>query len=351
MPLPYALVRPLLFRLDPEMAHALTLRSVRLLHESGLALLYAHARVHDPVHLLGMRFPNRVGLAAGLDKNGEAIDALASLGFGFVEVGTVTPQPQPGNPKPRMFRIPEAQALINRMGFNNAGLQAFLNHVRHSRREVPLGLNIGKNAATPIEDALADYLACLRGVYTHADYVTINVSSPNTRGLRQLQTDEALENLLAGLAGERGKLAQAHSKHVPLFVKVAPDLQSAQITALADALLRHGIDGVIATNTTTTREGVVGLPHADEAGGLSGAPLRAQSSRVIAQLRARLGAHYPIIGVGGIMNPADAEEKIEAGADLVQIYTGLIYHGPKLVEGCANALAKRAQDGLRRQPR
>jgi dihydroorotate dehydrogenase len=342
MPLPYALVRPLLFLLDPEVAHGLTLRSLRLLHESGLALLYAHTRVHDPVELLGMRFPNRVGLAAGLDKNGEAIDALATLGFGFVEVGTVTPRPQPGNPKPRMFRIPEAQALINRMGFNNAGLHAFLNHVRHSRREVPLGLNIGKNAATPIEDALADYVACLRGVYAHADYVTINVSSPNTRGLRQLQTDEALEGLLSGLASEREKLAQLHGKRVPLLVKVAPDLQSEQIIALADALVRHGIDGVIATNTTTAREAVAGLRHADEAGGLSGAPLRAQSSRVIAQLRARLGPTYPIIGVGGIMAPADAVEKIEAGANLVQIYTGLIYYGPTLVQGCASALAKLA---------
>ena len=351
MPLPYALVRPLLFRLDPEMAHALTLRSLRALHESGMALFYAHARVNDPVDLLGMRFPNRVGLAAGLDKNGEAIDALASMGFGFVEVGTVTPRPQPGNPKPRMFRIPEAQALINRMGFNNAGLQAFLNHVRHSRREIPLGLNIGKNAATPIEDALADYLACLRGVYTQADYVTINVSSPNTQGLRQLQTDASLEGLLAGLAGEREKLAQVHGKQVPLLVKVAPDLRSTQITALADALVRHGIDGVIATNTTIARDGVAGLPHADEVGGLSGAPLRAPSSRVIAQLRARLGAHYPIIGVGGVMKPADAVEKIEAGADLVQIYTGLIYHGPKLVEGCANALAKLNPGQTALQPR
>ncbi len=316
-----------------------------------MALFYAHARVNDPVDLLGMRFPNRVGLAAGLDKNGEAIDALASMGFGFVEVGTVTPRPQPGNPKPRMFRIPEAQALINRMGFNNAGLQAFLNHVRHSRREIPLGLNIGKNAATPIEDALADYLACLRGVYTQADYVTINVSSPNTQGLRQLQTDAALEGLLAGLAGEREKLAQVHGKQVPLLVKVAPDLRSTQITALADALVRHGIDGVIATNTTIARDGVAGLPHADEVGGLSGAPLRAPSSRVIAQLRARLGAHYPIIGVGGVMKPADAVEKIEAGADLVQIYTGLIYHGPKLVEGCANALAKLTPGQTALQPR
>ncbi len=340
MPLPYALIRPLLFSLDPETAHGLTLRGLRLLHQTGLSRLYARERIHDPVRLLGLSFPNRVGLAAGLDKNGQAIDALAAMGFGFIEVGTVTPRSQPGNARPRMFRLPQAQALINRMGFNNAGLDAFLHHVRHSRRELPLGLNIGKNASTPIEQALQDYALGLRAVYAHADYVTINVSSPNTHGLRALQTDAALEALLTGLASEREQLSQGQGKRVPMLVKVAPDLQPEQIAALADALLRHGIDGVIATNTTIARDAVATLPHAGESGGLSGAPLRQQSNRVIAQLRARLGPDYPIVGVGGIVREADAVEKIQAGANLVQLYTGLIYQGPELVSRCARALAK-----------
>ncbi len=341
MPIPYAAARPLLFALEPEVAHALTLRTVRLLHAAGLSLLLAPARVNDPVQLLGLRFPNRVGLAAGLDKNGEAIDALAALGFGFIEVGTVTPLAQPGNPQPRLFRLPQAQALINRMGFNNDGLDAFLRHVRRSRREVPLGLNIGKNAATPIERALDDYLAGLRAVHEHADYVTVNVSSPNTRNLRQLQSDDALENLLGGLADERARLADAQGRRVPLLLKIAPDLEPAQIDALADALLRHRVDGVIATNTTLSRDGVEGLRHASETGGLSGAPLRARSDAVIAQLRARLGVGYPIIGVGGIVDAAAARAKLDAGADLVQLYTGLIYRGPQLVADCAQALASR----------
>ncbi len=340
MPLPYALIRPLLFSLDPEVVHGVTLRTLRLLHQAGLSRLYAQARVEDPVQLMGLRLPNRVGLAAGLDKNGEAIDALAALGFGFIEVGTVTPRAQPGNPKPRLFRLPQAQALINRMGFNNAGLDAFLRHVRRNRRKLPLGLNIGKNASTPIAQALDDYVTGLRAVYAHADYVTLNVSSPNTQGLRTLQTDTALESLLSGMAAEREQLTQAHGKRVPLVVKVAPDLLPEQIAALADALMRHGIDGVIATNTTIARDAVAGLPHADEAGGLSGAPVREASSRVIAQLRTRLGAGYPIIGVGGILQADDAVAKIQAGADAVQLYTGLIYQGPALVARCASALAQ-----------
>jgi dihydroorotate dehydrogenase len=340
MPLPYALIRPLLFSLDPEVAHGVTLRTLHLLHQAGLSRLYAQPRVQDPMQLMGLRFPNRIGLAAGLDKNGEAIDALAALGFGFIEVGTVTPRAQSGNPKPRMFRLPQAQALINRMGFNNAGLDAFLRHVRRSRRELPLGLNIGKNASTPIAQALDDYVTGLRAVYAHADYVTLNVSSPNTQGLRALQTETALESLLSGMAAEREQLTQVHDKRVPLVVKVAPDLLPEQIAALADALMRHGIDGVIATNTTIARDAVAGLPHADEAGGLSGPPVRDASNRVIAQLRARLGASYPIIGVGGILHADDAVAKIQSGADAVQLYTGLIYQGPGLVTRCAAALAQ-----------
>ena len=341
MPIPYAVARPLLFALEPETAHALSLRALRLLHGCGLSLLAAPGRVHDPVQLLGLRFPNRVGLAAGLDKNGEAIDALAALGFGFVEVGTVTPRPQAGNPQPRLFRLPQARALINRMGFNNAGLDAFLRNVRRSRREVPLGLNIGKNATTPIERALDDYAAGLRAVHANADYVSVNVSSPNTRNLRQLQSDEALETLLRGLADERARLADAQGRRVPLLLKVAPDLDTAQIAALADALQRHGVDGVIATNTTIARDGVEGLRHAAESGGLSGAPLQVRSDAVIAQLRAHLGRGYPIIGVGGIVDASGARAKIAAGADLVQLYTGLIYQGPQLVADCAAALAAR----------
>jgi len=339
MPLPYTLIRPLLFSLAPEVAHGVTMRGLRLLHQAGLSSLYAQPRVQDCVQLMGLRFPNRVGLAAGLDKNGEAIDALTGLGFGFIEVGTVTPRAQPGNPQPRMFRLPQAQALINRMGFNNAGLDAVLRHVRGSRRQLPLGINIGKNADTPIAQALDDYLAGLRVVYAHADYITLNVSSPNTQGLRALQSDAALEGLLGGMATERERLTQAHGKHVPLLVKVAPDLLPQQTTALADGLMRHGIDGVIATNTTITRDAVASLPHANEAGGLSGAPVREASNRVIAQLRTCLGPGYPIIGVGGILRAEDAVAKIQAGANLVQLYTGLIYQGPALVVQCARALS------------
>ncbi len=345
MPLPYSLVRPLLFRLEPEVAHRLTLQGLRLAHTAGLSLLYASAPVRDPVQLLGLRFPNRVGLAAGLDKNGEAIDAFAAMGFGFVEVGTVTPRPQPGNPRPRLFRLPQAQALINRMGFNNAGLDAFLRHVRRSHRSVPLGLNIGKNATTPVEQALDDYRLGLRGVYAAADYVTVNISSPNTRSLRSLQDDAALNALLAGLVQERESLRDHHGRHVPILLKIAPDLDDAGIDTIADAVHAHGIDGLIATNTTVSREAVAGLPYADEAGGLSGAPVREASNRVIRRLRNRLGRDMPIIGVGGILSGADAVEKLRAGADLVQIYTGLIYRGPALVRECALALSQAARSG------
>lgn len=343
--LPYSLARAFLFNMDPEEAHELTLNKLESLQHSPLMRLASQPRVSDPVTLAGLQFPNRVGLAAGLDKNARCIDAWSALGFGFVEVGTVTPKGQPGNPKPRMFRLPEANALINRLGFNNEGLDAFLANVQRSKvRQKPkagdmlLGLNIGKNAATPIENATDDYLICLAGVYPHADYVTVNISSPNTKNLRALQSDEALDQLLGALTRKRAELADQHGQHKPMFLKIAPDLDEQQIAVIADTLVRHGMDGVIATNTTLSRSAVQGLAHADEAGGLSGAPVLEASNAVIRQLRARLGKDYPIIGVGGVMSGADAISKIEAGADVVQLYTGIIYHGPGLVTDVAQAL-------------
>lgn len=344
--LPYALARPFLFSLDAEAAHDLTMKSLALTQHSPLKMAYCAGRVEDPIELAGLKFPNRVGMAAGLDKNARCIDGLAAMGFGFVEVGTVTPKAQAGNPKPRMFRLPEANALINRLGFNNEGLDAFLRNVRAStfrqqtsgKLPLLLGLNIGKNAATPIENAVDDYLACLDGVYPHADYVTVNISSPNTQNLRALQSDEALDALLGTIAERREKLKQSHGQTVPIFVKIAPDLDEAQIEVIAATLKRHAMDGVIATNTTLSREAVKGMAHAEEAGGLSGAPVLAASNRVISQLRAALGTGFPIIGVGGVMSGADAVSKIKAGADVVQIYTGLIYKGPALVTEAARAI-------------
>ena len=344
--LPYALARPFLFGLDPETAHDLTLASLARLQGTPLQWAYCNGFVGDPVELAGLKFPNRVGLAAGLDKNARCIDALGGMGFGFVEVGTVTPKPQPGNPKPRMFRLPQADALINRLGFNNDGLEAFIGNVKRSSfraRGRLLGLNIGKNAVTPIEKATCDYIVCLEGVYPHADYVTINISSPNTQNLRSLQSDEALDNLLGALARQRETLAQQHGRRVPLFVKIAPDLDDQQVEVIAATLRRHGMDGVVATNTTVTRDAVKGLPHAEETGGLSGAPVRELSNHVIAKLRAALGPGFPIIGVGGILSAQDAVDKIQAGADVVQIYTGLIYRGPQLVDEVARALKRLAQ--------
>jgi dihydroorotate dehydrogenase len=299
--------------------------------------------VDDPVTLAGITFPNRVGLAAGLDKNARCIEGLGAMGFGFVEVGTVTPKPQLGNPKPRMFRLPEANALINRLGFNNDGLDAFIANVKRSSfrgKGRILGLNIGKNAATPIENATSDYLIGLEGVYPHADYVTVNISSPNTANLRSLQSDEALDALLGAIADKRESLAARHGRRVPVFVKIAPDLDEAQVAVIAATLKRHGMDGVIATNTTIARDAVKGLRHADQAGGLSGAPVLEASNRVIRLLRAQLGPGFPIIGVGGILGGADAVGKLQAGADVVQIYTGLIYRGPGLVAEVARALKR-----------
>lgn len=341
--LPYPLARTLLFQLDAETAHDLTLHSLARLQGTPLQLGWQQVQVHDPIDVAGLRFPNRVGLAAGLDKNARCIDAFAAMGFGFVEVGTVTPRAQPGNPKPRMFRLPAADALINRLGFNNDGLDAFVSNVQRStvRRErgrIVLGLNIGKNAATPIDRATDDYLLGLAGVYPHADYVTVNISSPNTKNLRELQSDQALDGLLHALAVRREALASEHGRRVPLFVKIAPDLDESQVEVIAATLRRHGMDGVIATNTTLSRDAVRGLPHAEEAGGLSGRPVFEASNRVIAQLRGALGTGFPIIGVGGVFSGDDALAKLHAGADLVQVYTGFIYRGPALVTEVAGAL-------------
>ncbi len=347
MPLiPYSLARPLLFRMDPEAAHELTMAMFAGAQGTPLQCGWSNPLVDDQVMLAGLAFPNRVGLAAGLDKNARCIDALEAMGFGFVEVGTVTPQPQQGNPKPRMFRLPASQALINRLGFNNDGLSAFLRNVQQTRcrqkgarSRMLLGLNIGKNASTPIERATDDYLQGLDGVYPHADYVTVNISSPNTQNLRALQSDDALDALLSALSIRREVLTKQHDgRRIPIFIKIAPDLEELQIAAIAQSLLRHGMDGVIATNTTVSREAVLGQQHASETGGLSGAPVREASNIVIRMLRAELGPAYPIIGVGGILSAADAVEKIRAGADVVQIYTGLIYEGPALVAQCAAAI-------------
>ena len=343
--IPYALARPFLFGLDPEQAHDLTLASLARLQNTPAQKLWTGERVSDPVTLAGLRFPNRIGLAAGMDKNGRCIDGLGAMGFGFIEVGTVTPLGQPGNPKPRMFRLPAAQALINRLGFNNEGLAAFVANVQHAhsfrRAGGILGLNIGKNATTPIERAADDYLLGLDGVHPHADYITVNISSPNTQNLRALQSDAALDALLGTLQTRKLQLDSRSGRRVPMFVKIAPDLDDHQVGVIAQTLQAHGIDGVIATNTTVSRDAVQGQAHASETGGLSGTPVLEASNRVIRQLRAALPAGYPIIGVGGVLSGEDARSKVAAGADLVQIYTGLIYRGPALASECARALARR----------
>ncbi len=357
--LPYALARPFLFGLDPETAHDLTMAALARTQHTPLKMAYCAGRIDDPIQLAGLTFPNRVGMAAGLDKNARCIDGLAAMGFGFVEVGTVTPKPQIGNPKPRMFRLPEANALINRLGLNNDGLDAFVDNIKQARfrddsrrrGQTPmlLGLNIGKNANTPMENATDDYLACLDGVYPHADYVTINISSPNTKNLRTLQADEALDSLLSAMALRREALAQQHGRRVPFFVKIAPDLDDSQIEVIARTMQRYAQAdaagsqlgwGLLATNTTVSREAVKGLAHADETGGLSGTPVLAASNHVIRQLRQSLGKDFAIIGVGGILSAEDALSKIQAGADVVQIYTGLIYKGPELVKQAAAAIQR-----------
>ena len=341
----YDLARPFIFTLDPETAHHVAFSNLDRAHALGLTRLLRPHVADDPVEVMGLTFPNPVGLAAGLDKNAEHIDALADFGFGFIEVGTVTPRPQPGNPAPRLFRLPPARALINRMGFNNEGLDRFVANVKASRsRGVVLGLNIGKNADTPIDKALDDYLIGLRRVYPllldRPGYVAVNISSPNTKNLRSLQGGAELKALLGGLRKARRELADRHGKRVPLAVKIAPDLDDADLPRIADALAAHGIDAVIATNTTITRDGVAGLPHAEETGGLSGAPLAARSTEVVRLLAQHLKGALPVIGVGGIMSGDDALAKIAAGAALVQLYTGIIYRGPALVGECRRAILR-----------
>ena len=337
----YPLARQALFAMDAEAAHEATLHALQKAYDCSLTRTLMRDRALAPTQLMGLSLLNPVGLAAGLDKNGAHIDAMGNLGFGFIEVGTVTPRAQSGNPKPRMFRIPQAQALINRLGFNNLGLDTFLENVQRSQFRKQggiLGLNIGKNADTPIERAADDYLIGLAGVYPHADYITVNISSPNTKNLRALQGEHELDQLLSQLAMRRTALADQHGKRVPLVVKIAPDLSQEEIDTIAEVLPRHGIDGVIATNTTLARGAVTGMKHAEETGGLSGAPLHARSLEVIGRLRSRLGKELAIIGVGGIMNGQQAVEKIQAGANAVQLYTGLIYRGPALVGECVRAM-------------
>jgi dihydroorotate dehydrogenase len=334
----YAPLKPLLFQLDAEAAHNITLKGLHLADKLGLLSLYPATPVCESRQVMGITFPNPIGLAAGLDKNGEVIDGMAALGFGFIEVGTVTPRPQPGNPKPRLFRVREAQGIINRFGFNNLGVDHLIENVKAAKYKGVLGINIGKNFDTPIENAVDDYLICMRKAYAYASYIAVNISSPNTKNLRALQEKDALSQLLSALKLEQTKQANQFGRYVPIALKIAPDLAHDQINEIADLLVESKIDGVIATNTTLSREMVQGMENADEAGGLSGAPVRDKSTLVIQQLSQCLQGAVPIIGVGGILSGADAVGKIAAGASLVQVYSGLIYKGPKLVHDICKAL-------------
>lgn len=339
----YQIIKPLLFQLDAEFAHDVSLKSLKLAEKTGI--LNCYPKVPDCVsrQVMGLTFTNPVGLAAGLDKNGAVIDGMAKLGFGFIEVGTVTPRPQPGNAKPRLFRVKEAQGIINRFGFNNLGVDNLVENVKAAKYKGGfsnqiLGINIGKNFDTPNERAVDDYVLCMQKVYMHASYITVNISSPNTKNLRDLQAAQALSSLLASLKLEQKNLAEKHGKYVPMTLKIAPDLTQAQVIEIADLLMQHQIDGVIATNTTLNRDAVKGMQNSEETGGLSGAPVRNQSTMVIQQLSKQLQGALPIIGVGGILTGADAVEKIAAGADLVQVYSGLIYKGPKLIHDICKTL-------------
>lgn len=335
---PYPLLRPALFSLDPETAHTVTLKLLKFAQQTGLTSLIAATNPDKPVTVMGLNFKNRLGLAAGLDKNGDYIDGLAGLGFGFIEIGTVTPRPQPGNPKPRLFRLPEHQAIINRMGFNNLGVDHLVEQVQNCRYQGVLGINIGKNFDTPIESATEDYLIGLRKSYPLASYITINISSPNTKNLRQLQQGDEIRKLLDALKQEQLVLEKQHGKYVPLVVKIAPDLTDAEITHIAELLLEFAIDGVIATNTTIERGMIQSHPLANEAGGLSGAPVKQKSTYVVAKLAQVLNGKLPIIAAGGILTAGDAQEKLAAGASLVQIYSGLIYKGPQLIADILESL-------------
>ncbi len=334
----YSLLKPLLFLLDAEFAHDLTLKTLKFAEKSGVLNLCPEAPICTPREVMGLNFPNPVGLAAGLDKNGAVIDGMAKLGFGFIEVGTVTPRPQPGNPKPRLFRVPQAEGIINRFGFNNLGVDNLVENVKAASYCGILGINIGKNFDTPNERAVDDYLLCMQKVYAHASYITVNISSPNTKNLRDLQEKEALSSLLSSLKLEQTKLTEKHGKYAPIVLKIAPDLTEMQVVEIADLLMQHKIDSVIATNTTLSREAVKSLQNAEEIGGLSGAPVRNQSTIVIQQLSKQLQGTVPIIGVGGIFSGSDAVEKIAAGASLVQVYSGLIYKGPALVHDICKTL-------------
>lgn len=327
----YPLARYFLFKLDPEVAHELSIKQLALLGGTPLDIFFRQKVPSRPVTVMGLTFDNPVGLAAGLDKDGEAIDAFGAMGFGFIEVGTVTPRPQPGNDKPRLFRVIPAEGIINRMGFNNKGVDHLIENVKKSKYKGILGINIGKNKDTPLENGKDDYLICMDKVYPYAGYIAVNISSPNTPGLRQLQYGAALDELLVALKNRQLELAEKHGKYVPLTVKIAPDLSNEEISQVAESLIRNKIDGVIATNTTLDRDMIFDMPHAAETGGLSGRPLQAKSTAFIRELAKQLNGAMPIIGVGGIDSPLAAREKLDAGAQLVQVYSGFIYKGPKLV--------------------
>jgi dihydroorotate dehydrogenase len=334
----YSAIRKVLFQFDPEVMHDMTIKGFKCTGSTPLNNIYSQKIADKPVTVMGIKFPNAVGLAAGLDKNGECIDAFAAMGFGFVEVGTVTPRPQPGNEKPRIFRLPEANAIINRMGFNNKGVDYLISQVRSAKYTGVLGINIGKNKDTAEENAKDDYIHCMRKVYDFATYITVNISSPNTPGLRSLQYGDALNDLLSALKAEQEELAKQYNKYVPVAVKIAPDLNEEEIKSIAQCLIENGIDGVIATNTTLSREGVEGLEFCDEQGGLSGLPVRDKSTKVISILAKALDNKLPIIGVGGVASSADANEKLASGASLIQVYTGFIYQGPPLIKKIVTGL-------------
>ena len=334
----YPLIRFVLFRLDPEKTHDLTLKWLKKIESSPLKGLIKQPLIEDPVEVFGIKFPNRIGLAAGLDKNGACIDGFAALGFGHIEIGTVTPRPQPGNPKPRLFRLPQAKGIINRFGFNNEGVDQLIANIKKSSYTGVLGINIGKNFDTPVEKAVDDYVICLEKVYPYASYITVNISSPNTANLRQLQFGEALDELLSAIKTKQSELTERYGRKIPVLIKIAPDLDASEIDQLADTFLKHQVDGVIATNTTFSREKVKGLEHAEEQGGLSGAPVFEQSTQVLSQLHSKIDGQFPLIGVGGIDSAESALQKIEAGASLVQVYSGFIYRGPSLISQISKKL-------------